>query len=77
MWTTEALARKEMENCSTASEHREFVTNAVVEMVAERVVTMMSPGKKPLVVSPLGVLPKKGTNKFRLTVNIRYVNGHW
>ncbi len=31
---------------------------------------------KPLVVSPLGVLPKRGTDKFRLTVNMRYVNKH-
>jgi hypothetical protein len=27
-------------------------------------------------VSPLGVIPKKGLDKFRLTVNMRYVNRH-
>ncbi len=41
-----------------------------------RVVTMLPPGEKPWVVSPLRVVPKKGTGKFRLTVNMRYVNGH-
>ena len=29
-----------------------------------------------MVVSPLGVVPKRGTDKFRLTVNMRYVNKH-
>ena len=27
-------------------------------------------------VSPLGVVPNRGTDKFRLTVNMRYVNRH-
>ncbi len=31
---------------------------------------------KPWVVSPLRVVPKKGTDKFRLSVSMRYVNGH-
>ncbi len=26
---------------------------------------------------PLGVVPQKCTDKFRLTVNMRYVNGHF
>ena len=65
-----------MQNATYASEHREFETIAVAEMVAEKVVTMLPLGEKPWVVSPLGVVPKKGTDKFRLTVNMRYVNGH-
>ncbi len=36
----------------------------------------MPPGEKPLVVSPLGVVPKRGIDKFRLDVNLRYVNKH-
>jgi hypothetical protein len=39
-------------------------------------VTRLPPGKKPMVVSPLGVVPKRKTNKFRLAVNMRYVNQH-
>jgi hypothetical protein len=76
LWTIEAPQRREMQNSSSASEHREFVTNAVAEMVAEKAVTMMPPGEKPWVVSLLGVVTKKGTDKFRLTINLRYVNGH-
>ena len=64
-----------MQNSSIVSEHHEFVTNVVAEKVAEKVVTMMQPGEKPWVVSPLRVVPKKCTDKFRLTVNMRYVNG--
>ena len=29
-----------------------------------------------MVVSPLGVMPKRGTSMFRLMVNMRYVNRH-
>ncbi len=65
-----------MQNSSSASEHHEFVSNAVDEIVAEKAITMLPPGEKPWVVSPLGLVPKKGTDKFRLTVNMRYVNGH-
>jgi hypothetical protein len=51
LWTNEAPQRREMQNSSSASEHHEFVSNAVAEMVAEKVVTMMPPGEKPWVVS--------------------------
>ena len=70
LWTTAAPAAREMRNASTALEHHEFVSGAVAEMLAENAVTRLPPGEKPLVVSPLGVVPKRGTNKFRLTVNI-------
>ena len=45
-------------------------------MMATGAVTMLPEGEKPWVVSPLGVVPNKGTYKFRLTVNMRYVNRH-
>ena len=57
-------------------EHQEFVSEAVSETLAKRAMTRLPPGKKPMVVSPLGVVPKRGTNKFRLTINMRYVNRH-
>ncbi len=41
-----------------------------------KVVILLPPGKKPVVVSPLGVVLKRGTDKFRLTVNMRYVKRH-
>ena len=43
-------------------------------MLSESAVTMLPPGEKTIVVSLLGVVPKRGTNKFRLTVKMRYVN---
>ena len=45
-------------------------------MLAAHAVTMLPPGDKPMVVSPLDVVPKRGTAKFRLTVNMRYANRH-
>ena len=43
-------------------------------MLADHAVTLLPSGEKPTVVSPLGVVPKRGTSKFRLTVNMQYVN---
>jgi hypothetical protein len=57
-------------------DHRQFVTNAVAEMVTEKAVTMLPPSEKASVVSPLGMVPKRGTDKYRLTVSMRYVNHH-
>ncbi len=74
LWTVEAVPRREKEKSSSASEHRELDSNTVAEMTKENTVTMMPPGEKPWVVSPLGVVPKRGTIKFRLTVSMRYVN---
>jgi hypothetical protein len=76
LWTTAAPLAREMRNAASALEHMEFVSGAVAEMLAEGAVTRLPPGEKPTVVSPLGVVPKRGTNKFRLTVNMRYVNRH-
>jgi hypothetical protein len=45
-------------------------------MLAAHVVTLLPPGEKPTVVSSLGVVPKRGTSKFRQTVNMRYVYRH-
>ena len=36
--------------------------------------TRLPPGEKPMVVSSLEVVPKRGTKKFRLTVITRYIN---
>ncbi len=66
----------EFTNAPSAMEHNEFVSCAVAEMLAADVVTLLPPGEKPFLVSPLGVVPKRGTDKFRLTVNMRYVNKH-
>ena len=76
LWATKAPQHKEMDNSSSSLEHRQFVANAVDDMVTEKAVTMLPPSEKPWVVSPLGVVPKRGTNKFPLTVNMRYVNRH-
>jgi hypothetical protein len=76
LWTMAAPHAREIRNASSAMEHHQLVSGAVSEMMAEGVVTRLPPGEKPMVVSPLGVVPKRGNNKFRLTVNMRYVNRH-
>jgi len=63
-------------NSSLSFEHRHLVTNAVAETVTKKTVTMLPPDEEPWVVSLFGVVPKRGTDKLRLTVSMRYVNRH-
>jgi hypothetical protein len=76
LWTVSPPPRREFANAPSALEHSDFVSGAVEEMLAADAVTLLPPGEKPMVVSPLGVVPKRGIDKFRLTVNMRYVNKH-
>ena len=76
LWTVSPPPRREFANAPSALEHSDFVSGAVEEMLAAEAVMLLPPGVKPTVVSPLGVVPKRGTDKFRLTVNMRYVNKH-
>jgi hypothetical protein len=45
-------------------EHRVFVSWAVEEMLAAGAVMLLLEGEMPWVVSPLGVVPMKGMDKF-------------
>ena len=76
LWTVSPPPRREFANAPSTLEHREFVSGAVAGMLAADAVTLLPPGEKPWVVSPLGVVPKAKTGKFRLTVNMRFVNRH-
>jgi len=76
MWTRVAPSTKDMANAPSANEHHDFFSSVVAEMLAANVVTLLPPGEKPTVVSPLGVVPTRGKNKFRLTSNMRHVNRH-
>jgi len=67
---------KEMANALSELYRSDFVSAVVVEMAAANAITLLPLGEKPLVVSPLGVVPKPGTDKFMLTVDMRYVNRH-
>jgi hypothetical protein len=49
---------KEMANAQSALDQSDIVSTVVAEMVAANVVTLLSLSEKPLVVNPLGVVPK-------------------
>ena len=76
LWTTAAPALREWKNAQSASLHHEFFSGAQSEVLAENAITRLPMGERPTVASPLEVVPKRGTNKFRLTVNMRFVNRH-
>ena len=70
LWTAVAPEQKEMSNAPSAMEHNAFMSSAVADMLSAGAVTMLPLGQKPTVVSPLGVVPKPHTNKYRLTVDL-------
>jgi hypothetical protein len=76
MWTVSPPSRREFANAPSALEYREVVSGAVAEMLFADVVTLLPPGEKPWVVRLMGVVPKAIIGKFRLTVNMRFVNRH-
>jgi len=76
LWTPVAPERKAMLNAPSALEHNTFLSRAVAEMLSAGALTLLPLGQKPTMVSPLGVVPKPHTSKYRLTVNLRYVNRH-
>jgi hypothetical protein len=43
-------------------------------MLAARAISILPKGERPKVMSPLGVVPKGTEEKFRLVINMRYVN---
>ena len=61
-----------MRNSRSAYALRTFVDEAVAELLVAKAIRQVY--RTPAVVSPLGVVPKIGSNKFRLIVNLRYVN---
>ncbi len=76
LWTVAPPLSRERANTQSALDHADFVSSAVAEMVAANAITLLPLGEKILVVNPLGVVQKPRTDKFRLTVNMRYVYRH-
>ncbi len=75
-WLEGAPAPKIQKNSPSAMEHEVFVTSAVLEMLAAGAVSILPQGERPEVVSPLAVVPKSTEGKFRLIINMRYMNEH-
>ena len=76
LWETGAPAAKESPNAPSALEHKEFVNDAIKEMVEAGALTRLPRGHRPTVVIPIGVVSKPHSDKFRLVINMRYVNKH-
>ncbi len=75
-WLNGAPAHKKARNLPSALAHAEFVTSALSEMLAAGAISKLPTGHIPVKVSPLGVVPKGSSGKFRLVINMRYVNEH-
>ena len=75
-WIEGDLAPKMSRNFPSALAHESFVTSAVKEMLAVGAISFFPEGERLEVVSPLGFVPKGSEGKFRLVINMRYVNEH-
>ena len=75
-WNNGAPAQKEARNSPLVLAHAEFVTSSLLEMLANGAISKLPPGHKPAVVSPLWVVSKGNSGKFRLIINMRYVTKH-
>jgi len=75
-WETAAPAAKESQNAPSEFEHKEFVNYAIIEMAEAGAFTRLPRGQRPTVVSPIGVVTKLHSDKFRLVINLRYVKRH-
>ncbi len=72
LWETAAPAIKESPSAPSAFEHKEFVSGAIKEIVEAGALTRrILRGQHPTVVSPIGVVPKPHSDKFRLVINMR------
>jgi hypothetical protein len=61
-------------NHTSAVQHSAFVDQAIADLISTA--TALEVNEPPLVVSPLGVVPKPGSSKLRLIWDGRYVNSH-
>ena len=71
-WSGSPPARRIMKISHFAYAHPSCVDEAVAEFLVAHAIRQVY--HTPAVVNSLGVVPRIGTNKFRLIVNLRYVN---
>ncbi len=76
VWDQVPPTPRELRNSKSSIDNHKFVTKTVDEMLEAGAVSVLPSGTLPIVVSPLGVVPKPRSNKLRLVVNMKYVNEH-
>ncbi len=76
MWDQLPPIPRELRNSKSSNDNHKFVTKAVAEMLEACAVLVLPSGILPIVVSPLGVVPKPRSDKLSLVVNMKCVNEH-
>ncbi len=72
-WRDGPVRDRVLRNSRSALDHASFVDETLAELIAVGVVRHSS--VRPIVISPLGVVPKPNSkDKLKLIVNMRYVN---
>jgi hypothetical protein len=76
VWGKLPPTAREMRNSKSSLNNQDFVTKAVAEMMEASAVSVLALGVLPIVISPLGVVPKPNSDKLRIVINMKYVNEH-
>jgi len=76
VWDKLSPTAREMMNSKFSLDNHDFVTIAVAEMMKACYVSVLPSGVLPIIISPLGLVPKPISDKLRLVVNMNYVNEH-
>ena len=62
----------ELENYVASKEQEEFIDNKLTEYVSEHCISEVH--EKPKCISPIGCTAKKGSEKYKVFTDMRYVN---
>jgi hypothetical protein len=76
VWDKLPPLARHLKNSKSSRDHYDFVTKAIADMLEVDAASVLPPGVKPTVVSPLGVVTKAHSTKLRLVFNMIYVNEH-
>ncbi len=76
VWDKLLPVARELINSKSSRDNSDFVTKAISDMLEAGASSVLPPGVRPTVVSPLAVVTKSHSTKLRLVVNMRYVNEH-
>ncbi len=76
VWDKLPSITRDLVNSKSSRDNSDFVTKAISDMLEAGAASVLPPGVRSTVVSPLGVVTKAHSTKLRLIIDMRYVNEH-
>ncbi len=76
VWDQLPPTPRELWNSKSSNDNHKLGSKVVAEMLEAGAVSVLPSDILPIVVSPLGLVPKPRYDKLRMAVNMKYVNEH-